>query len=182
MLDVGGLTGTEEEGLWHLGAGGSSAEGMCGRGHQGNNAGRFPTSSVWPSVALWTLKALTPHRAYTPKHTPKNSTLLEAGAVIVQIQGAHRNPFGKYSYPTLRPGTVKDGGGHSFQVGGPWGLDTVCQAQPVPTACSMHMLPPVPGLPYISGSLAPGSPAAAGHWPVCRNFRPVPSGWACPHL
>lgn len=141
-----------------------------------DNAGRFPTSNCLAlSGTVDPEGSHSPQSLYSQTH-PKNSTLLEAGVVIVQLQGTHRNPFGKCSYPTLRPGTVKDGGGYSFQVGGPWGLDTVCQLQPVPMACSVHVPPPVPGLPYISGSLAPGSPAAAGHWPVCRNFRPVPSG------
>lgn len=101
MLDVGGLTGTEEEGLWHLGAGGSSAEGMCGRGHQGNNAGRFPTSSVWPSVALWTLKALTPHRAYTPKHTPRTVPSWRPGQLLSSSREHTGIPLGSVPTPPL---------------------------------------------------------------------------------
>lgn len=84
---------------------------QCGRGHQGNDAHTFPFPSAWPSAALWTLKAPTPHRPYTH---PKDGTPLEAGVAIVQLQGAHRNPSSKCSYPTLRPGTVKAGGGYSF--------------------------------------------------------------------
>lgn len=153
----------------------SGAEGHAwGRGHQGSHAWAFPLPGAWTSAALLTLKAPTLHRLSTPYRLLKTSQEWASPggwSAPLQLEGAPRNPSGKCSHLTLRSGMVKAGGGNSFQAElprrkVPGGLNSLCQAQPVPTARSVHVPPLVHSLPYISGSLAPGSPTAVGHWPV----------------